>query len=281
MYNGKTLIIDIKLKKSVGAFLTGKIEMSRPSETDKIKLSQARVLKEHVEALFDELSFAIEWHRPSILLVSYESEYMRGAVELALGKRLVEIGQQVVSFSVDKMNYDIPLLLSQRPERDNSIFSVAALFQGGGKSGANAYRALNMRREYFVDYSMKAIFWLAKGEAIEISRHAPDFWAFRHRVFEINDPADPERFLKKGINLARQLDNTIWLAKFWGSLGRIYRDSNQLNRAIRAYWKAIRLNPQDAGLFNGLGKVYLVQGRVEAARKVLKAVQVNPPDADT
>jgi len=255
--------------------------MSRPSETSNKKLSQAQSFKEYVEPLFEELSFAIKWHRPSILLVTYESEYMRGAVELALEKRLVKIGQQVVPFRVDKLNYDIPLLLSQRPERDHSIYSVAALFQGGGKGGANAYRALNMRREFFVDYSMRAIFWLAKGEAIELSRHAPDFWAFRQRMFEINDPVDPERFLKKGIDLARQLDNTAWLAKFWGSLGLIYRNTNQPNRAIRAYWKAIRLNSQEAGLLNSLRQVYLDQGRVKAARRVFKAIQVIPPDVDT
>jgi tetratricopeptide (TPR) repeat protein len=135
-----------------------------------------------------------------------------------------------------------------------------------------------MRREFFVDYSIRVILWLAKGEAIELSRHAPDFWAFRHRVFEINDPSDPERFLKKGIDLARQLDNTVWLAKFWGSLGLIYRDAKQPNRAIRAYWKAIRLNPQDAGFISGLGQIYLIQGRGEAARKVLKSLPIDPPD---
>jgi tetratricopeptide (TPR) repeat protein len=266
----------------MGAFLPSETEMSRPSETAQKKQAQARSFKEHVDTLFEELSFAVKWHRPSILLVSYESETTRGAVELALERRLDEIEQQVVPFGVDKMNYDIPLLLSQRPDREHSVYSVAALSQGGGKGGANAYRALNMRREFFVDYSMKIILWLAKGEVIKLSRQAPDFWAFRHRLVEINDPADPERFLKKGIDLARQLNNFGWLAEFWGSLGLTYRESGQLNRAIRAYWKAIRLNPQNTRLLSGLGQVYLAQGRAQAARKIFKkASQVNPPDANT
>ena len=48
-------------------------------------------------------------------------------VELALQKRLAEIGQQVMKFSVDEGNYDIPLLLSQSPERDRSVYSVSGM----------------------------------------------------------------------------------------------------------------------------------------------------------
>jgi tetratricopeptide (TPR) repeat protein len=64
---------------------------------------------------------------------------------------------------------------------------------GGGKGGANAYRALNIRRELLVDYQVRALFWLTRDETIELSHHAPDFWAFRHRVIEFNQPADLER----------------------------------------------------------------------------------------
>ena len=96
------------------------------------------------------------------------------------------------AISVDESHFDIPLLLSQRPERDRSVFSVSGLSHGGGKENANAYRALNIRREYFVDYAIRVVIWLAGDEAMALSRHAPDFWAFRHRVVEFNDPAEPE-----------------------------------------------------------------------------------------
>jgi tetratricopeptide (TPR) repeat protein len=195
-----------------------------------------------------------------------------------------------------------------------------------------------MRREYFVDYTIRAIIWLTKGEAIELSRHAPDFWAFRHRVVDFYDPSDldllaisadelsgcaqgapgqakdldeqiklgeamikelpkqAESFsrrldllsalaglylekqsydqsiqrLKQGIVTAKQLNDAVFLAKFWGNLGFIYLDLDQPTRAIRAYWKAIRINPQDAGLWIGLGQTYLMQGRVESARSAFK-----------
>ncbi len=152
-----------------------------------------KLFVERIDLLFEELSFAIQWQRPSILLVFYESENVRAKAELALEKRLTEIGQQLVQIKVDERNFDIPLLLSRRPDRDQSVYSVSGLSSGGGKAGANAYRALNMRREYFVDYAIRVIVWLAGDEAIELSRHAPDFWAFRHRVVELNDTYGPGR----------------------------------------------------------------------------------------
>ena len=309
---------------------------------------QSESFEERINLLHEELSFAIEWQRPSILLVFYESGYIQARVELALKKRLAAIGQQMVHFSVDERHFDIARLLSKRPNRDHAIFSVTGLSLGGGKEGANAYRALNIRREYFVDYAMRVIIWLTNEEAVELSRHAPDFWAFRHRVVEFNDSLDHEHSLisaddltgrsegfpnqpedvdqqielhktfltnlpkqtafsarrldplsglallyrakaaydrslqssRRGISTAKQLNDTEALARFWGILGLTYLDLNQLNRAIRAYWKAIRYTPQDAGLWSGLGKAYLVKGRTKAARRVLEeAIKVNPQDA--
>ena len=324
--------------------------MKRPSESDLTKPEQVESFEERIALLFEELSFAIQWQRPSILLAFSESKYLRETAELVLERHLAGIGQQVVQYKVDEKHFDIPLLLSQRPDRDRSVYFVTGLFRGGGKESANAYRALNMRREYFVDYSIRAIIWLTKGEAIELSRHAPDFWAFRHRVVEFYDPLDSEfrsisltevseggqgslgqtkdlaeriklaealikklpkqanffsrrldlfselaslyqekhaydqsiRRLKQGIAIAKQLNNVALLAKFWGNLGSIYQGLGQPTRAIRAYWKAIRFDSQDASLWSGLGLTYLIQGRVESARSVFKkATKVNARDENT
>jgi tetratricopeptide (TPR) repeat protein len=319
--------------------------MSRPSDSDLNKPESAESLIERIELLFEELSFAIQWRRPSILLVFYESELTRGLAEFTLEKKLAEIGQQVEQIKVDKKHFDIPLLLSRRPDRDRSVYFISGLSSGGGKAGANAYRALNMRREYFVDYSIRAILWLVGDEAIELSRHAPDFWAFRHRVVELNKLSDGEilalsasglpersrensvlpedlderieltealisrvprrsgsfskrldllyslsvlylakkeythafRRLKQGILIARQLNNNVALAKFWGSLGSACKETDQLYRAIRAYRKAIRLNPQDADIWIGLGQTYDVEKRLSDAIIAYKeAISLDP-----
>ncbi len=324
--------------------------MSRPSESDCEKHELIESFEERIDQLFEELSFAIQWQRPSILLAFYGTKELRDTAELMLEERLAIMGQRVVQFKVDEKHYDIPLLLSKRPNRDRTVYFVTGLFQGGGKDSANAYRALNMRREHFVDYAIRVIIWLEKGEEIELSRHAPDFWAFRHRVVEFYDSSGPDllaisanepaagarefldqpkgieeqialheeflgrlpeqaeslsrrldllsalaslyledkaydqsiRRLKQGIVIAKQLNDIVYLAKFWGNLGFIYLNISQLTRATRAYWKAIRFTPQDAGLWIGLGRTYRIQGRVKSARSAFKkAAMLKPRDENT
>jgi tetratricopeptide (TPR) repeat protein len=165
--------------------------MSKSSPSRRKKSEPSESFDERVESLFEELAFAIQWGRPSILLAAYGSESARVRAELALEKRLAAIEQTLVRLAVSEQQFDIPLLLSKRPDRERCVYSVTGLSSGGGKEGANAYRALNIRREYFVDYSMRAVFWLASDEAIELARHAPDFWAFRHRLVEFDEPPRP------------------------------------------------------------------------------------------
>jgi tetratricopeptide (TPR) repeat protein len=319
--------------------------MNTPCESDRNKPEPTESFDERISLLFEELLFASQQHRPSILLAFYESESVRDRAERALEERLAEDGQPLVPFRVDEKHFDIPLLLAQRLEGDRSVFSVTGLSQGGGKGGANAYRALNIRREYFVDYSIRVIVWLDPGEAIALSRHAPDFWAFRHRVVEFNDPPEPElsarewvdplqgylhqpeqidgqiawveaalanlpqeshtrtrrlellfrlaglyhakksydrsiRYLQAGKQIARQADNTPWLAAFWGKLGLVYLDLDQPLRAVRACRKATRLNPREAGLWNNLGHFYHVEDRFSDAIIAYKyAIRLDPENS--
>ncbi len=316
-----------------------------PGEFDLKKPEQTESFAERIDLIFEELSFAFERHRPSILLVFYEFESVRERAELALQKRLAENGQPLVSFDVDSNHFDIPLLLSQRPERDCSVFSVRGLSGGGGKENANAYRALNMRREYFVDYAIRVVIWLDRYEAMALSRHAPDFWAFRHRVVEFGDTAGPElpeisagawgepaggflgqfeyldgqiglhevrlgnlpkrtdllprrmelnfklaglyhakkaydqsiQRLQHGREIALLLNDTVWLAAFWAKLGLVYLDLEQPRRAVRACRKAVRLNPNEPGLWSNLGHFYHVEDRFSDAIIAYKhAIQLDP-----
>jgi tetratricopeptide (TPR) repeat protein len=140
--------------------------------------------EENIASIVDELGLAIQWNRPSIIVAVYQSEHVHWNATAEIKQRLEELGQEVYYLKVDKNNFDVPLILSQIPEKEHKIFFVSGLKWGGGQWGRNAYRSLNLRREFFVEHHLRTLFWLTDQEAEDLPRRAPDFWAFRHRVFE-------------------------------------------------------------------------------------------------
>jgi tetratricopeptide (TPR) repeat protein len=150
--------------------------------------------EEHIATLYGELEQAIRWNRPSILLAIYSSEFIRADAEDALTAELNKLGQTSIHYHVSgKDNADIALNLSQYPDINHTVFFVSGLQWGGGEDGQNAYRGLNLRRETFVDYRIRAVFWVTEDEAIALPNFAPDFWAFRHRVIEFFELPAPKR----------------------------------------------------------------------------------------
>ena len=174
---------------------------------------------ERVDRLARELELAIRWDRPSILLAVYSSMYVMGDAAAALQARLREGGQQVVWVRVNgEADADIPLRLTEHPQRNGAVFFVSGL-QWGGKT---ALRALNIRREYFVDQRLRAVFWLTESEAVAIAREAPDFWAFRHRVVEFVEPPEPGLAAEMARGLA-----------WWGFEDRTLREDTEAKIALR------------------------------------------------
>ena len=139
---------------------------------------------ERITTLVDEINLAVKWNRPSILLAIYGSEVTASRARASLQKKLANIGQQVKPVRVDKENFDIPWFLSQFEQHEDVVFFISGLRWGGGRSRTNAYQALNLRRELFVDEKIRLVLWLNNKEAGDLPQHAPDFWAFRHRVVE-------------------------------------------------------------------------------------------------
>jgi len=161
--------------------------MVNPDKALPNSTEQGESFEDRVDILFEELELAIKWERPSILIAVYESEYLRNDVDKLLEEGLSKLGQKVFHFHIDEKLFDVPMILAQNPDHEGTVYFITGLKWGGGKGGFNAYRALNMRREFFVDNVMRMIFWLTKSEAANLPRHAPDFWAFRHRVVEFTD----------------------------------------------------------------------------------------------
>jgi len=143
--------------------------------------------EDRITTLLEEIELAIKWDRPSILLAVYPSEIINDLAQESLEKQLEWLGQRVTRIKVDKENFDLAWFLSQFEQHEKKVFFISGLRWGGGRSRSNTYQALNMRREIFVDEKIRLVIWLNQKEASDLPHHAPDFWAFRHRVVEFPD----------------------------------------------------------------------------------------------
>jgi len=280
--------------------------------TGAMKTEAAESLTERIDRLFRELELAIRWNRPSILLAVYASEFVRADVEAALTARLRELKQSVTPYVVvGEENADIPLQLARDPRKDRTVFFISGLQWGGGIDGRNAYRALNIRREYLVDYHIRAVFWLTKQEETMLPNHAPDFWAFRHRVVEFNDaPATMRSF-----PLAREMewrdfkdrdlredtdakiawratllhdlpeaDETIVVrADLLYQLAALYWAKQDYEKSLAAIQQTLKITEpledaaKQAAYYNGMGNIYAAVGRTpEAVAAYQQAATLDP-----
>lgn len=180
--------------------------MNKSQDSTQPQMDLRESLEEREDILFDELELAIKWDRPSILIAVYESEYTRIDVVKKLESRLTSLSQEVLHFHIDEKLFDVPMILVQNPDHERTVYFITGLKWGGGKGGNNAYRALNMRREFFVDNQMRVVLWLTRSEAVHLPRQSPDFWAFRHRVVELMDA--PKEAIERKVD--RQLSWDGW-----------------------------------------------------------------------
>lgn len=172
--------------------------MSNPAPNRRPKAAEGETFAERVARLADELKLAIEFNRPSILFAVYQSYFVMLDAQEALAEKMRALGQSVERYIVTKDNADIPLRLSEHPERVRTVFFVQGL-QFGGES---ALRSLNIRREYLVNNSIRAVFWLTEHEATAVAHGATDFWAFRHRTVDFMDLPEPQRAAQVSRELA-------------------------------------------------------------------------------
>jgi tetratricopeptide (TPR) repeat protein len=238
---------------------------------------EAPSIQERIEFLLDELGMAIKWDRPLISFAVYRSEYVRNDILLVLKRLLAPKGKELIQLDVDKKHFDVPLLLRDDPEVENKVFSISRLSRGGGRGYSNAYRALNMHREYLIDSKALSLFWITPAEARQVAKHAPDFWAFRHVVVAFQDlPSTPEiEAPVPGLN-----GNAMILQACMDLLKNDPRDLKVLTAIAKAYYalgcyedavfhvrKALRMQPEDPNLSLLLSDIYLGMKRpVESNR---------------
>jgi tetratricopeptide (TPR) repeat protein len=231
--------------------------------------------KDRVNIVLDELALGIRWERPSLILVTYRSEHIKNTVQAILAKSLGASGKAVIHYKVDKVHYDIPLELLGHSNHEQAVFFISGLRWGGGRGYSNAYRALNMHREYFVEGNIKAIFWLNNIELKQITRFSPDFWAFRHKVIEFSDlPSTLNAKPLKPLNSTlHDLYNTS-ASDFqgWIDTAEKFYAQGCIDEAIRYYRKALRKYPDETAISLQIAEIYLSLGRFPAASRILKRV---------
>jgi tetratricopeptide (TPR) repeat protein len=262
------------------------------------KGSESESFAGRVARLVDELKLAIEWNRPSILFAIYQSHFVMENAQNALAVQLRALGQGVERYVVTRENADIPLILSHHPERERTVFFVQGL-QFGGEA---AVRALNIRREYFVEKSIRAVFWLTEYEATAVAHSAPDFWAFRHRSVDFIDVPESQLTAESNKDLAwtspesrtplKDMDAKIALrqrlladlaqtaetlgarAELQSTLGALYSAKGEHESAI-PYWQQAIENKELLGdarglalAYGGLANAYAGLGRFDEAEHV-------------
>jgi tetratricopeptide (TPR) repeat protein len=144
--------------------------------------------------LLNEIKLATTWSRPSILLAVHRSKIYREQAIFAMEQKLAELSIEVVHIIPSRDQLDILNVIKQKPNPNRTIFFI----QGLGDRN-EIYAGLNFHREIIVENQIKLIFWLTTEECTSISRRAPDFWAFRHRVIEFPSKRSfPRRLLPAG-----------------------------------------------------------------------------------
>lgn len=163
-------------------------------------------LEDRIDTLFKELELAVKWDRPSILLSVYGSEYVYEEAAAALENQLIDLGQKVIWLQFRQADtHQVIARLTAPPAAPNQVYFVAGLRWSVRRGDLSAYQALNQARETFVSNRVRVVFWLTENEASDMAHHAPDYWAFRHRVVEFVESPKPEQILQRALETTWQV----------------------------------------------------------------------------
>ena len=138
-----------------------------------------KVMEDCMNILLEEIRQAVAWSRPSILVAVHKSKNDQTSAVAVMEHRFGEASMKVVSLTPVGETRNIFHTMAAQWNSQETIFFVHGLGQY-----PQTYAGLNMYRESIVENKIKVIFWLTLDEMVLLSRLAPDFWAFRHRVIE-------------------------------------------------------------------------------------------------
>ena len=272
----------------------------------------SRVFKENLAIICDELHLAKQWGKASIILTTHHSAHSQIKLRRALKNGLIDIGYDVVEISVNDIDGNFIDDILSYENVDNIVFFISNIGWGGGEDDRDGYRAINLYRETLVEQKIKVVFILTSEEATNLPNYAPDFWAFRHRVFGFVSPRGKKntdypvglmRWHLENVPFADDLkskihslettlsefpeqDETVaWRIDLLYELGFLYWHAGAVSDAEKVLREGIKLAKlyKLADLLakcqNGLSILFYEAGELSAALELIKlAYDENPQD---
>lgn len=158
---------------------------THPNPNPKSRRRSSSKRADPLDELAQELALASRLDRASILFVITATAGARRRAEQDLASKLEQGGLSVQTLSAEQVaENDIPMAVRSRAKGAKQVFFVHDLERGGER----ALNALNMRREYLTEGRVRVVLWLTPGEEAALARQATDFWSFRHRTIQLDEP---------------------------------------------------------------------------------------------
>ena len=165
------------------------------------------ITNNHFDGISDELGRAFEWSRPSLLICVHRSKNDQASTLSLLKDRLGKERLRVVRFEPKSGQLNILSAIIQDPNCHDLVYFIQNL-----GSQAQVYDGLNLHREKIVEQQLKVVLWLTTEELLILSKRAPDFWAFRHRVFEFPTKRHSKKYnLPSGVLMWRKANLDVSL----------------------------------------------------------------------
>ena len=152
--------------------------------------------EEKIRSIHAEIELALRWQTPIIVVGLYANEHVLQDAQTQLSQQLSSSQQNLIHIRLTQKKPNLVDLLKDS-DTSQAVFSVTGFEDGGGNDQADSYRFLNLHREYFIETRTRILLWLKPNEFQKMALYAPDFWAFRHLVFDFSDNrSTPKRSAK-------------------------------------------------------------------------------------
>lgn len=166
-----------------------------------VQQSRMDSFDERVEIVWEDLKLAIQWDRPIILLVVYNSEYVRADAETALRNFLIERRQQVARIQMDETpDINFISLLRKFQTTEDHIFFI----HGSDPAHRNILAKLGHHKDILIRKKIRVVIWLTAKGLADLARNATDIWECRERIVEFPDMPNPEHVLQDAVESAWQ-----------------------------------------------------------------------------